>query len=200
MTKLSKKQEKETEVLAKRIMPKTDFEKIITHDKTYYNVLNQALEFNIVKQDILSKKYHTIMKNQNKQEITKNINLLVDFAETSLKILDYQAKLRIQQKLVEDKEVHFENVFLPQFEKESKEAKENFLKVMSRAKEIVKENDKKFESTIEKINYELSWWNKVDSKNKKNEEYIIQVYKPLKRILANYDKKLEELKAEEKYK
>lgn len=200
MTKLTKKQERETEILAKRIMPKTDFEKIITHDKTYYNVLNQALEFNIVKQDILSKKYHKIIKNQNKQEITKNINLLVDFAETSLKILDYQAKLRIQQKLVEDKEVHFENVFLPQFEKESKEAKENFLKVMSRAKEIVKENDKKFESTIEKINYELSWWNKVDSKNKKNEEYIIQVYKPLKRILANYDKKLEELKAEEKYK
>ena len=200
MSKLSKKQQKETEILAKRIMPKTDFEKIITHDKTYYNVLNQALEFNMVKQDILSKKYQKVIKNQNKQEITKNIDMLVDFAETSLKILDYQAKLRIQQKLVEDKEMHFENVFLPQFEKESKEAKENFIKVMSRAKEIVKENDNKFESTIEKINYELAWWNKVDSKNQKNEEYIIQVYKPLKRILANYDKKLEELKAEEKYK
>ena len=200
MSKLTKKQEKETEVLAKRIMPKTDFEKIITHDKTYYNVLNQALEFNIVKQDILSKKYNKIIKNQNKQEITKNINMMVDFAETSLKILDYQAKLRIQQKLIDDKEMHFENVFLPQFEKESKEAKENFIKVMTKAKKIVKENDKKFESTIEKINYELAWWNKVDAKNQKNEEYIIQVYKPLKRILANYDKKLEELKAEEKYK
>lgn len=200
MSKLTKKQEKETEILAKRIMPKTDFEKIITHDKTYYNVLNQALEFNMVKQDILSKKYQKVIKNQNKQEITKNIDMLVDFAETSLKILDYQAKLRIQQKLVEDKEMHFENVFLPQFKKESKEAKENFIKVMSRAKEIVKENNNKFESVIEKINYELAWWNKVDAKNQKNEEYIIQVYKPLKRILANYDKKLEELKAEEKYK
>lgn len=128
MSKLTKKEQKETEILAKRIMPKTDFQKIIEHDKTYYNILNQALEYNVVKQDIMSVKYKKIIKKQSKDEITKNIDLLVDFAETSLKILDFQAKLRIQQKLVDDKEMHFDNVFLPQFEKESKEAKENFLK------------------------------------------------------------------------
>ena len=200
MSKLTKKEKKETEILAKRIMPKTDFEKIITHDKTYYNALNQALEFNLVKQDIMSRKYGVFMKNQNKEEITKNIDFLVDFAETSVKIMDLQAKLRIQQKLVEDKEMHYENVFLPQFKKESKEAKENFIKVKARAEQIVKENDKKFESLIDKINYEFAWWNKVDKESKKNEEYIIQIYKPLKRILANYDKKVEEMKAEQKYK
>ena len=125
--------------------------------------------------------------------------LFIFFAETSLKILDFQAKLRIQQKLVDDKEMHFENVFLPQFEKESKEAKENFLKVINRAKVIVDENNNYFESLINKINYEFAWWDKVDEKSKKNEEYVIQLYKPLKRILANYDKKIEELKTDKKY-
>ena len=199
MSKLTKKEQKETEILAKRIMPKTDFQKIIEHDKTYYNILNQALEYNVVKQDIMSVKYKKIIKKQSKDEITKNIDLLVDFAETSLKILDFQAKLRIQQKLVDDKEMHFENVFLPQFEKESKEAKENFLKVINRAKVIVDENNNYFESLINKINYEFAWWDKVDEKSKKNEEYVIQLYKPLKRILANYDKKIEELKTDKKY-
>jgi hypothetical protein len=200
MSKLTKKEQKETEILAKRIMPKTDFQKIIEHDKTYYNILNQALEYNVVKQDIMSVKYKKIIKKQSKDEITKNIDLLVDFAETSLKILDFQAKLRIQQKLVDDKEMHFDNVFLPQFEKESKEAKENFLKVINRAKVIVDENNNYFESLINKINYEFAWWDKVDEKSKKNEEYVIQLYKPLKRILANYDKKIEELKTDKKYK
>ena len=199
MSKLTKKEQKETEILAKRIMPKTDFQKIIEHDKTYYNILNQALEYNVVKQDIMSVKYKKIIKKQSKDEITKNIDLLVDFAETSLKILDFQAKLRIQQKLVDDKEMHFENVFLPQFEKESKEAKENFLKVINRAKVIIDENNNYFESLINKINYEFAWWDKVDEKSKKNEEYVIQLYKPLKRILANYDKKIEELKTDKKY-
>jgi hypothetical protein len=55
VVKLSEKEQNETEILSKRIMPKTDFEKVIEHDKLYYNTLNQALEFNLIKQDILTK-------------------------------------------------------------------------------------------------------------------------------------------------
>ena len=101
VVKLSKNEEKETEILSKRIMPKTDFLKIIEHDKLYYNTLNQALEFNIVKQDILGQKCQSILKNQTKESITENINLLCDWAETQVKVLDMKGKLRIQQKLVE---------------------------------------------------------------------------------------------------
>ena len=49
MKKLSDKQEKETDILAKRILPKTDFLKVIEHDKFYWNALNQALELNLIK-------------------------------------------------------------------------------------------------------------------------------------------------------
>ena len=89
--KLSKQDEEETEILSKRIMPKTDFAKVIEHDKLYYNTLNQALEFNIVKQDILGQKCQLILANQTREKITENINMLCDWAETQVKVLDMKA-------------------------------------------------------------------------------------------------------------
>ena len=117
VVKLSEKEQKETEILSKRIMPKTDFEKVIEHDKMYYNTLNQALEFNLIKQDILSKTCQKIIANQTKDSIEANINVLTEWAENQVKVLDFQGKLRIQQKLIEDKETHFQNVFMTQFTK-----------------------------------------------------------------------------------
>ena len=73
---LSKKQEKETEILANRIMPKTDFIKVIEHDKIYYNTMNQALEFHLIKQDFLASKCNAILSKQTRQDIIKNINIL----------------------------------------------------------------------------------------------------------------------------
>ena len=101
--------------------------------------------------------------------------------------------------MIDDKELHYENVFLPQFNKESKEAQENLSKTMQRAVECSLSKDEKMASIVSKISYELEWWSKCDAKQKKNEEYIVQVYKPLKRLLSAWDKKVEELKENEKY-
>jgi hypothetical protein len=198
--KLSKQDEEETEILSKRIMPKTDFAKVIEHDKLYYNTLNQALEFNIVKQDILGQKCQLILANQTREKITENINMLCDWAETQVKVLDMKAKLRIQQKLVDDKQTHFDNVFMPQFNKEWEEASKNYKETIEQARNFVKANKEGFESITEKLLYELTWWDKCNKEQQKNEEYIIQVYKPLKRILSAYDRKVEEVKEEQKYK
>lgn len=187
MSKLSKKQEKETEVLAKRIMPKTDFLKVIEHDKLYYNTMNQALEFNLVKQDILGNKCKPILARQTREDIVKHINTLTEWAETQVKVLDIQGKLRIQQKLIEDKQMHFENVFLPQFNKELEEAKENFDNTLKNAREFISNNREGVESIKEKINYELTWWDKCSKEQQSNEEYIVQIYKPLKRLLNAYN-------------
>jgi len=198
--KLSKQDEAETEILSKRIMPKTDFAKVIEHDKLYYNTLNQALEFNIVKQDILGQKCQVILAKQTRENITENINLLCEWAETQVKVLDMKAKLRIQQKLVDDKQTHFDNVFMPQFNKEWEEASKNYKETIEQARNFVKANKEGFESITEKLLYELTWWDKCNKEQQKNEEYIIQVYKPLKRILSAYDRKVEEVKEEQKYK
>ena len=199
MSKLSKKEEKETEILSKRIMPKTDFKKVVEHDKLYYNTLNQALEFNVIKQDILGKKCQDIIKTQTRESVIKNIDMLCDWAETQVKVLDLKGKLNIQKKLIEDKETHFNNVFMPQFEKESKEATKNIKDALKQAKTLLDKKEKGLEGICKKINYELTWWSKCDSSKQKNEEYIVQVYKPLKRLLSAYDKKLEEIKQEQKY-
>lgn len=62
MRKLTDKEQKETEILSERIMPKTDFLKVMEHDKLYYNTLNQALEFNVIKQDILGEQCQEVIR------------------------------------------------------------------------------------------------------------------------------------------
>ena len=101
--KLNKKEQKEIEVLAKRILPKTDFQKVLEHDKIYFNTLNEALEFNIIKQDVLGQKCQIILANQTREKIVDNIELLTEWAETKLKVLDMQGKLRVHQTLLDDK-------------------------------------------------------------------------------------------------
>ena len=189
MKNLSNKQVKETDILAKRILPKTDFLKVIEHDKLYYNTLKEALDFNIIKRDILTKETEKVLKNQTEQIIIENIPLLTEWADTKLKILDLQGKLRVQQTLVDDKIMHFDNVFMPQFEKEIKDSKENFDKTFKKANEILELNEDFAKEIIDKINYELVWWSKVDATNKKNEEYVLQIYKPLKRLVSKYNEK-----------
>ena len=198
--KLSAKEEKETEILSKRIMPKTDFEKVIEHDKLYFNTLNQALEFNIVKQDILGKKCQLILANQTKKVIEENINLLAEWAETQVKVLDMQGKLRIQQKLIEDKETHFKNVFMPQFTKEAKEATENSREIFDKVQSCIDAEKEELQDIVHKMSYELAWWNKCSDEQQKNEEFIIQIYKPLKRLVSAYDDKVKELEENAKYK
>ena len=198
--KLSAKEEKETEILSKRIMPKTDFEKVIEHDKLYYNTLNQALEFNIVKQDILGKKCQMIIANQTKKLIEENINVLTEWAETQVKVLDIQGKLRIQQKLIEDKETHFKNVFMPQFIKEAKEANENSKEVFDKVQICIDAEKEELADIVHKMSYELAWWNKCSDEQQKNDEFLIQIYKPLKRLVSAYEDKQKELEENAKYK
>ena len=198
--KLSEKEQKETEILSKRIMPKTDFEKVIEHDKLYYNTLNQALEFNLVKQDILGKKCQKLLANQTKNLIAENINLLTDWAETQLKVLDMQGKLRIQQKLIEDKETHFKNVFMPQFNKESKEANDNFKQTFKKVKELLQTDGEGYEDILKKMVYELTWWEKCNKEQQANDEFLIQIYKPLKRLISAYEERTKEIAENNKYK
>lgn len=197
--KLSEKEQKETEILSQRIMPKTDFEKIIEHDKLYYNTLNQALEFNVVKQDVLGKTCQELIAKQTRESIANNIQMLTDWADTQVKVLDYQAKLRIQQKLIEDKETHFKNVFMPQFEKESKEANENFQDTYKQIKKLLNEGAEGYDDILRKMVYEVTWWEKCTKEQKSNSEYLIQIYKPLKRLLSAYNDRTKEIEENSKY-
>lgn len=180
-------------------MPKTDFEKIIEHDKLYFNTLNQALEFNLIKQNILGATCQKLMANQTKDSIEANIHTLTDWAETQLKVLDMQGKLRIQQKLIEDKETHFQNVFMPQFIKESKDAKENSREIFDKVQDCIDAEREEFKEIVHKMRYELAWWNKCSEEQQNNDEFLIQIYKPLKRLVSAYEDRQKELDENAKY-
>ena len=199
MRKLTDKEKKETEILSERIMPKTDFLKVMEHDKLYYNTLNQALEFNVIKQDILGEKCQEIIRKNDRDLIINNIDKLCDWAETQVKVLDMKGKSSIQRKLIDDKQTHYDNVFLPQFKRESKEALKNYKNTIKVAKDITKTKGKEFASICDKINFELSWWNKCSAEKQKNEEYIVQIYKPLKRLESAYEKRKKELEDDKKF-
>jgi hypothetical protein len=47
--------------------------------------------------------------------------------------------------------------------------------------------------------YELTWWEKCNKEQKANEEYLIQIYKPLKRLVSAYEDRTKELEENSKY-
>ena len=70
---------------------------------------------------------------------------------------------------------------------------------MKKCKEIIKSKDKGLQEIVHKVNYELTWWNKCDTSQKSNEEYMVQVYKPLKRLISAFDKKTMEIEQEKQF-
>ena len=120
--------------------------------------------------------------------------------DNATKVLDMQGKLRIQQKLIEDKETHFNNVFMPQFNKEAKEAKENSREIFDKVQSCIDAENEEFKDIVHKMSYELAWWNKCSDEQQKNDEFLIQIYKPLKRLVSAYEDKVKELEENAKYK
>jgi hypothetical protein len=202
--KLNVGEENMTDILAKKIMPKSDFKKVIEHDKLYFNTMKQLFNFQIRKTELLGNKViGLISKNE---EVDKNINEIVEWSEMQLKNLDLKAKMKIQEKLIEDKEMHFESIFLPQYKREVEEMNKSFEDVLKNSNQLIKDYqkekspNKKLTDVVKKVNFELSWWNKTSEKDQKNEEFKLGVWKPLKRLLSALVKIKEEIKQEEKYK
>jgi len=187
-TEQSKKQRK---MMAGRILPKRDFQKVLEHDKIYANTLSQWLEFLTIKQDILGKKCekHLNPKTQTRDGIINNIDTLCEFGKTRVECLDLTAKLRIQNKLVEDKINHYENVFMPQYKREIEEMQEGFDKYMDRAIELISVKDVPHlhHEITEKTKQELDWWNHLEASQRKEDEYKLLIFKPLKRLINALD-------------
>lgn len=187
----TKEQNKERNLMAGRIIPKRDFNKVLEHDKLYSNTLSQWLEFLTIKQDILGKKCekHLNAKTQTRDGIINNIDLLCEFAETRVNCLDLTAKLRIQNKLIEDKINHYENVFLPQYNKEVKEMNDGFDKYMKRAEDLVAMKDVPsiHHEIYEKTKLELDWWNHLKPSQRQEDEYKLLIFKPIKRLINSLD-------------
>ena len=89
---------------------------------------------------------------------------------------------------------------MPQFNKESKEANDNFKQTFKKVRELLQTDGEGYEDILKKMVYELSWWDKCNKEQQANDEFLIQIYKPLKRLISAYEERTKEIAENNKYK
>lgn len=169
-----------------RLLPNQDFQKVIEHDKIYSQALSEKLEFNAIKEDILNKKCSMILARQTKEAIIKNIDLLCEWSETKIICLDTKAHIIIQNRLIEDKEQHYNLVFLPQFKKELEECNKHFDSMIKDCRQFVIDKPRMSEEILPKIESELYWYDNLTKEEQQGEEYKLQLFKPIRRLFNAY--------------
>ena len=192
---LTKQEKRERQTMTKRILPLRDFNKVVEHDKIYCSTLQQRLELEVIRQDILGKKSQNILSKQTKELITNNIDLLCDWAESKQKCMDLTANIRIQERLISDKLNHYEEVFLPQYKRECEEMHKEFDEMLSDINSAIKKKEKWGVELVHKLKLELLWYEDLKKEEQEDEEYKLLFYKPCKRLLKAY--KNLELESEE---
>ena len=180
-------------------LPKRDFPTMIKHDTLYLSALSQELEHKLIKLDILSKECQLVPKT--KQGVIDNIDLLTEFSVIQREIYDIKGKKATIEALIKDKKQHYTNVFLPQYQKEIDESNKHFVSVLKEVKGVMaKKEDKIYDGVKNKMRMEIEAFEEVVINESDNEERQMQLYKPLKRLLANYKKRVQEVLDMEKYK
>jgi hypothetical protein len=177
-----------------RLLPNKDFQKVMQHDKVYCQALTEKLEFHTIKEDILNKKCSMILATQTKEAIIKNIDLLCEWSETKITCLDTKGKLMSQLRLVEDKERHYDKVFLPQYKKEIAECNKHFESMIKDCRQFVIDKPKMSEEILPKIETELFWFDSLTKEEQKEEEYKLQVFKPIRRLFNAYNNLVKDAK------
>jgi hypothetical protein len=193
------RKELEAEKIKSTPLAKRDFKTLLNHDKSYSKALRQELEHKVVKLDILSAKCQLVP--QTKEGTIENIDILTEFSSLQREIYDLKAKLFTLLKLVEDKEQHYNYVFLPQYNKELKESNENIKELLTKCREIIKEEKDDLHSEVRgKMRFEIEVFDSLSKEDRKDEERQLNLYKPLKRLLGAYNKVESDVKEAEKYK
>lgn len=112
-----------------------------------------------------------------------NQNKLMEAHRLQVEIFEAVGKYQANEGLVQDKQTHYEKVFLPMYEKEMAESKEKFAEMCEKVSETIKAkpmNDeiKKIQGFLKK---EMDEYNSSEMKD--NEEYQNYMYKIFKRLV-----------------
>jgi hypothetical protein len=158
------------------IAPKRDFERAIEQDTMYLVALGEYI-------DQAQKKLAVLDSGSQKFEASK---LRVELYEA---IGKYQAN----NQLVVDKETHFNNVFLPMYDKELEESAKNFRAILEQSKDIlIMESEGELApefasktALLSSLKNELGKYEE-NSALHEDPEYKNFVYKTLKRIVNSF--------------
>jgi hypothetical protein len=110
-------------------------------------------------------------------------NKLMEAHRLQVEIFEAIGKYQSNEGLVQDKQTHYEKVFLPMYEKEMAESKEKFDEVYSKVMAIIESEPKNDEAKKikEYLVKETNEYNSSDMKD--NEEYRNYMYKIFKRLV-----------------
>ena len=193
------RKQREAEKIKSTPLAKKDFKTLLQHDKSYSKALRQELEHKVVKLDILSAECQLVP--ETKDATIENIDLLTEFSSLQREIYDLKAKLFTLLKLVEDKEQHYNYVFLPQYNKELKESNENIKELLTKCRVIIKDKKPDLHSEVrDKMRFEIEVFDSLDEADRKDEERQLNLYKPLRRLLGAYNKVKADVKEADQYK
>jgi hypothetical protein len=147
------------------IPPKQKMKESIENDANYLMALGAFIEE--------AQKEMVVMSSQKK---------MYKAAKIQIEIFDAIGKFQANEGIVHDKQLHYEKVFLPMYEKELVESKENFEKIKGEC-EIIAQKQSDNADELKMINFiknELEIFN--DSEMLNDEEYQLHTYKILKRL------------------
>ena len=124
-----------------------------------------------------------------KELIDDKIETLFDLLETAddKDLARIRGQIEAHNSLINDKIFHFENIALPQFNKEVEDMKkEGFENQVEVSKKIVagihKELTPKCETIKKEIGEELYWFDQLEEKEKQDEEYKLFLFKAIRRL------------------
>jgi hypothetical protein len=156
--------------------PKGDFKQVIENDKAYLQALKNVIQAGAIKLN----SYAKLGKENN-----------YEGAKLQVEILDYVTKMKIQENIIQDKEQHYYNVFLPKYENELKEASENFTKEMEIIEAILQSDKTQLEGKklkiYDAIQHEIEKYNAYKEVYGEDVEYIRQMYLMFKRLRTAYE-------------
>jgi len=104
-------------------------------------------------------------------------------ARLNVELLDAIGKYQANENLLKEKKLHFDQVFLPRYNKELADSKENFANTLKECRELLAANENSENRFIGFIKKEVKFY---DEYFDKEEEFDNHTYKILKRLLNTY--------------
>lgn len=155
-----------TKTKAVFIAPKALMQKSIENDAQYLIALGDFIH-----------------RGQHEREAMVKKGRLFEASELQIKILDAVGKYQSNEGIVNEKKLHYDNVFLPMYEKQLEESKENFTSMLNQCKELVSNMEDSDDKIIGYIKKEVKVYEDYPEKEMEFENHT---YKILKRLYNKF--------------
>ena len=117
---------------------------------------------------------------QRERELLLQRGKTFEAARLNVELLDAIGKYQANENLLKEKKLHYDNVFLPRYNKELEDSAKNFEATLKECRELLKANKDSENKFIGFIKKEVAFY---DNYFDKEEEFDNHTYKILKRLL-----------------